>query len=245
MRCIITTMSVWLFAASCLLGADASTSGDFHVASGGGDDNAGTVDEPFATLARARDAVRKRIAGGLTGDVTVLIRGGTYELPETLTFGPEDSGTDEHAVTYAAYPGEDVLVSGGRRISGWKQGDGGMWTAKVSGVKQGQRYFRHLFVNGRRATRARTPNAVDDNPHWQLTGATLSADRTSYTLTVAPERLEAWTNVSDMEIMVAGNWEINRKRIAAVDRQSGTIRLTPPHASGHQTLGAPAHATAW
>lgn len=236
MRCIITTMSVWLFAAGSLLGADASTSGDFYVASGGSDDNAGTVDEPFATLARARDAVRKRIAAGLTGGVTVLIRGGTYELPETLKFGPEDSGTDEHAVTYAAYPDEKVVISGGRRISGWKSGDGGMWAARVAGIKEGQWHFRHLFVNGRRATRARTPNLVDDNPHWQLTGAALSADLASYTLTIAPQRLGAWTNVSDMEIMVAGNWAINRKRIAAVDRTSGTITLAVPHASGHNAI---------
>ncbi len=236
MRCIITTMSVWLFVASLVLGTETSTSGDFYVASGGSDDNAGTVDQPFATLTRARDAVRKRIAAGLKGGVTVLIRGGTYELSETLAFGPEDSGTEEHAVTYAAYPGEQVVVSGGRRISGWKQGDGGTWTARVSGVKEGEWYFRHLFVNGRRATRARTPNVVDDNPHWQLTGATLSADLASYTLTIAPQRLGAWTNVADMEIMVAGNWAINRKRIAAVDRTSGTITLAPPHASGGNAI---------
>jgi hypothetical protein len=236
MRYIITTMSVFLVVASSLLGAETSTSGDFYVAAGGSDDNAGTIDEPFATLARARDAVRKRIASGLKGDVTVLIRGGTYELSETLTFGPEDSGTDEHAVTYAAYPGEQVVISGGRRISGWQQGDGGMWTAPVPGVKQRQWFFRHLFVNGQRATRARTPNVVDDKPHWQLTGATLSPDLTSYTLTIAPQRLGAWTNVSEMEIMVAGNWAINRKRVAAVDRTSGTVTLAPPHASGHNAI---------
>ena len=118
MRCVVTTMSVLLFVPSFLLGADTSTSGDFYVASGGSDDNAGTVDEPFATLARARDAVRKRIAAGLKGGVTVLIRGGTYELSKTLTFGPEDSGTEKHAVTYAAYPGEQVVISGGRRQLG-------------------------------------------------------------------------------------------------------------------------------
>jgi len=229
-------MVVLLFATVSLFGADMSTRGDYYVAPGGSDDNAGTVNEPFATLARARDAVRKRIAAGLKADVTVLIRRGTYELSETLAFEPEDSGTEEHSVTYAAYPGEQVVISGGRRISGWQQGDRGLWTAQVAGVKEGKWYFRHLFVNGRRTTRARIPNQVDDNPHWQLTGATLSEDLASYTLTIAPERLGAWTNVSDMEIMVAGNWAINRKRIAALDRTSGTITLAPPHASGHRAI---------
>ena len=150
--------------------------------------------------------------------------------------GPKDSGTAEHAVTYAAYPGEQVVISGGRRISCRQEGDGRMWTARVPGVKEGRWYFRHLFVGGRRATRARTPNAAGDNPHWQLTDATLSGDLKSYTLSVEPKRLGAWTNVSDMEIMVAGNWAINRKRIAAVERTSGTIRLARPHASGHDAI---------
>jgi hypothetical protein len=229
-------MAVLVSVATSLFAADTSPGGDFYVAPGGSDQSAGTVDKPFATLARARDAVRKTVAAGLKGDVTVLVRGGTYELPQTLTFGPEDSGTEQHHVTYAAYPGEQVVISGGRRISGWQQGDRGVWTAQVSGVKEGKLSFRHLFVNGRRATRARTPNAVDDNPHWQLTGATLSGDLASYTLTIAPERLGAWTNFSDMEIMVAGNWAINRKRIAAIDRTSGTITLAPPHASGHNAI---------
>ena len=187
MKPVTATLFISLLVAGPVFGADAPDNGDFHVAPRGSDDSPGTIDRPFATLARARDAVRKKIAAGLQDDVTVLIRGGTYELSETLSFGPEDSGTEEHCVTYAAYPGEHVVISGGRRISGWRRGEGSVWTARVPGVAQGQWYFRHLFVNGQRATRARTPNLGDANPHWQLTGATLSPDLASYTLTIAPD----------------------------------------------------------
>ena len=40
--------------------------GDFHVAIAGKDTNPGTAAAPFATLARARDAVRQKMAAGLT-----------------------------------------------------------------------------------------------------------------------------------------------------------------------------------
>ncbi|MCY3017423.1 MAG: hypothetical protein NTW87_00110, partial [Planctomycetota bacterium] len=81
---------------------------DFHVAPGGRDTHPGTADEPFATVAKARAAVRARITAGLDHDILVLIRGGTYEQAEALVFGPEDSGTERYSITYAACPGEEA-----------------------------------------------------------------------------------------------------------------------------------------
>ena len=60
---------------------------DFCVATDGDDSNPGGLESPFATLAKARDAVRGRIAAGLDGNLTVLIRGGYYRLDETVVFG--------------------------------------------------------------------------------------------------------------------------------------------------------------
>ena len=81
-----------------------AASADFYVASGGKDSNPGTADEPLATLAKARDLVRERVAAGLTRNILVLIRGGIYEQAATLDFGPQDSGTERYSITYAAYP---------------------------------------------------------------------------------------------------------------------------------------------
>src|SRR5689334_2171654 len=77
---------------------------------------------------------------------TVVLRGGTYFLPETLVFKAEDSD-----VTYAAAANEKVVVSGGRRITGWKV-EGELWTVKTD------LRFNQLFIDGKRRTRARTPN---------------------------------------------------------------------------------------
>src|SRR5262245_2158593 len=112
--------------------ADPPVQADFVVATTGGDDNPGTLAKPFATLVRARDAVRKLNAGG---PVTVLVRGGTYVLKQTLVFGPEDSGTQQRRIVYAAYPDETPVLSGGREIRGWKPGEGKRWIAKLPAGK--------------------------------------------------------------------------------------------------------------
>ena len=137
MRQAILTAAM-LALASILPPADAQSAGtQFFVAPGGSDENPGTQEKPFATIAKAQDAVRPLIAAGLTSDVNVVIREGTYRLEAPLAFGPADSGTDEHAITYAAAPGEKVVVSGGRPITGWKRGQGEVWTAPVPGVREG------------------------------------------------------------------------------------------------------------
>ena len=132
---------------------------DLYVVLDGKDNNPGTAEAPLAGIARVRDLLRPRLAAGMSSDVLVLIRGGTYWLPQPLLFGPEDSGTDRHAVTYAAWPGEKVVLSGGRKINGWRRGQGRIWTVELPEVQAGRWYFRQLFVDGRRADRARTPNA--------------------------------------------------------------------------------------
>ena len=89
---------------------------DLYVSTDGCDSSQGTEQSPFATLARARDAVRE-LKGKSEGPVTVLVRDGTYYLEEPLLLGPDDSGSSESPVTYAAYPGESVTLSGGRKLS--------------------------------------------------------------------------------------------------------------------------------
>ena len=92
--------------------------------------NGARTDGPFATLAKARDAVR-----ALRKPATVRIRAGTYALTEPLIFTPRDSGTPRSPVIYEAAPGETVVLSGGRRITGWKpvaRLPGVAWTATSS-----------------------------------------------------------------------------------------------------------------
>ena len=84
--------------------------------------NAAKTDGPFATIIHARDAIRLlKAQKPLRKPVTVYLRGGVYTLGATVVFLPQDSGTAKCPITYAAYPGEKVVLSGGRAITGWKK----------------------------------------------------------------------------------------------------------------------------
>ena len=121
--------------------------------------NGGRTDGPLATLAGARDAIRKLRAAGRKGETArVIVADGTYPLHEPFTLSPEDGGTKDAPVSYEAAPGAKPVFSGGRAIGGWKPGPNGIWQTSVPEVASGKWYFEQLWVNGRRATRARTPN---------------------------------------------------------------------------------------
>ena len=204
---------------------------DFHVAMTGKDTNPGTADKPFATIAQARDAVRAIIKAGLTKDILVQIRGGNYEQTGTMTFGPEDSGTTSSSITYAAAPGEKVVLSGGRKITGWTKGAGGIWTAGIPEAKAGKWYPRQLFVNGQRATRARSPNQgwTEGKPVEPIIQT--STDQNVVIKVNSNQDGATWSNVGDIELVSLRNNEGGRKTLQSVDLAltARTVTLRPPH----------------
>ncbi len=141
---------------------------DYYVATDGDDGwsgsraepNAARTDGPFASPARARDVIRERKAAGkgVAEPVTVFIRGGRYQLAEPLRFIPGDSGSPGAPVAYCAYRGEKPVLSGGRRITGWRRHDDRLWAADVPWARTRQAPFSQLFVNGSRRPRARFPD---------------------------------------------------------------------------------------
>jgi hypothetical protein len=123
-----------------------------YVSPAGRDSNPGTQARPLASVAAAQKLARRLKA---TGAVTVWLRGGTYYLPETVVLTPEDSGTQAQPVTYAAFAGEEPVISGGVRLNpAWTSYRDGILMARVpAGLHTDQ-----LFVNGRRQILARYPN---------------------------------------------------------------------------------------
>jgi len=121
-------------------------------------------DGPFASISRARDAIRALRAKAPVGPITVQLRGGSYCLDGAVTFGPEDSGTEHAPITYAAYPGETPELIGGRRLNGHRVASGGIITFDLPEAKGGAWNFRSLFVDGRREIRARYPNLHPADP---------------------------------------------------------------------------------
>jgi len=216
----------------------AKASPAFYVALNGNDQWSGKLDSPndaktdgpFATLESARDAVRElreQQGGKLSQAVTVSVRGGTHFLSETLVFMPEDSGTAECPVTFAAYEGEKPVISGGRLITGWKQEEVNgkkVWTAEIDAVKNGEWFFREMWVNGERRIRARypakgylnveeSPDATDNWPEGQTNFRFKEGD------------LKAWDKIEDAEMVVMCRWVDSHLPIEGVDEANKLVKF--------------------
>jgi hypothetical protein len=172
-----------------------STPIQFYVAPNGDDSGQGTIGRPFATLERARQAVRESTPN-MKRDVVVNLRASTYVLDKPFELADEtgDSGTNGHRVIYQAYgygarQQETAVVSGGRKISGWTRDTGshGIWRADVGDLDT-----RQLYVNGQRARRA--------SIHSELPTFTRTDD--GYTTdSAAPQ---SWSNPGDIEFIYTG-----------------------------------------
>jgi len=178
-----------------------------YVSPDGDDANAGTQDAPFRTIGRARDEVRT-LNRDMREDIVVVLRGGVYELDAPLTFDHRDSGAGKHRVIYRAAEGEQPVLSGGRRIGGWRPDEGGRWRADTVLAD-----FRQLYVNGRRATRAR-----GELPDAELIGE--SAYRTSL------GELAEWRHPSEIELCYNAVWCHTRCKVESVQRDGDGALIT-------------------
>ena len=116
--------------------------------------NAGKTDGPFATLPRALDALHAE-----KDERTVFVRQGTYYLRAPVLLTPLDSGT-----RILAYPGERPVLSGGRPVTGWRKGEGNIWSALVPEMRTNRWIFRQLRVGDELQTLARYPNLDPQEP---------------------------------------------------------------------------------
>lgn len=124
----------------------------FYVSPFGDDSNTGNYEAPFKTIGKAQEMVRT-VNKNMSSDIAVVIREGNYSLSSSLKFTNADSGTNGHNVKYMAYPGEEVVLSGGVKLDDWENEGNNIYSTNVSAE-----YIRNLYVNGERAVLARYPN---------------------------------------------------------------------------------------
>ena len=79
-------------------------------------------DGPFATLQRARDAIRQLRHGGALpkGGVVVELAGGIYQLSQPLQLDGQDSGSEDAPIVYRGRKGAEVRLVGGKLVTGWQ-----------------------------------------------------------------------------------------------------------------------------
>lgn len=121
-----------------------------YVSPRGADTNPGTQEQPLASLTGARDRIRLL----QTRDtVWVKIAPGDYYLTAPL----ELSSADASPIVFEGTE-DGVTVYGGVAVTGWEAVNEHLWRAAVPLPLSAARPPEQLFVNGKRAPRARMPN---------------------------------------------------------------------------------------
>ncbi len=198
-------------------------------------------DGPLATLAGARDEIRRRkgmivskqvetLSGGMSRSTTVWIRGGRYALTEPVVFDQRDSAP----VTYSAFPGETPVFHGSRRITGWrleKVNGFDAWIVDLPEVADGSWYFRELFSGGERCRRPRHPGRkllrMEHVPGLPETGSWRSGG--GYTeFRAGPGDIPRLMNLSDVEVVYLHYWIEERSTIVSYDEQTRMVTMARP-----------------
>ncbi|TVS09305.1 MAG: right-handed parallel beta-helix repeat-containing protein [Planctomycetaceae bacterium] len=229
-------MRKWIVLVVMLLATPVAAA-DFFVAPAGDDTADGTRQAPFATLTRARDAVRARKAAGpLTEPVRVIVQDGQYTLTEPLVLEPVDSGTADAPIVYQAAQGARPVFSGGQTIGGWQPGENGIWTTHLPEVAAGDWYFEQLFVDGVRATRAREPNQfyfyIQDVHEESLDDqGGRRPQRARQTLRMRPDDFAVLADLDeaalrDVNLVVYHNWDNTRRFPDRLDPEQQAIITT-------------------
>jgi len=204
----------------------------YHLSPRGRDTASGSSKQPWRTLTGARDNLRHlRASGKITGPATVQIQDGTYSLSETVHFATEDSDTH-----YTAAPRAMPIFDGGQQLNGWKvaQRNGRTeWTLYLPEVAAGNWNFRSLFVNGRRAPRARLPKFSPDpkgvNNVFRI-GEIKNPEDTFFgagndTFKPKSKDVQAWDSLSDAEAVVLHYWIDERLPRPQLNPKTGWFRF--------------------
>ncbi|MBL9154302.1 MAG: right-handed parallel beta-helix repeat-containing protein [Verrucomicrobiales bacterium] len=171
-------------------------------------------DGPLSTPQAAREAAR-----GAPKPVRILVSDGTYRVTEALELEAADSG-----VTWEAAPGAQPIFDGGRRVTGWTPAENGLWKAPAPADAG---LFDQVWINGRRATPARSPN----RGYFHLADPVAEAaaeSRTQFRLKPAEFSLLSGLSATERErllITVTHAWAVGQCRVKSIDAATRTVTI--------------------
>lgn len=211
--------------AALLLSALTLSAADVYVSPSGLDSNDGTASSPKATLTSAlRQAreMRRTKAPGVESGITIHMALGTYNVYEPVFIRPEDSGTPT-SPTVITSSGDGAWISGGVSISGWKR-QGKLMVADVPQFNGRPLDFRQLYVNGKKAVRARD---VDD---FEKMYRIINNDPVNEVLWVPAEAVKKIQKSPYAEMVLHEMWCVANLRIKSIDIQgdSAAVRFHNP-----------------
>ncbi len=184
---------------------------EIYVSPNGDDKASGDLSNPIASLQRAAELARAK-----SGEVpvTIFLSGGNYRLTEPLELSIGDGGTEEAPVLWKAKMGEKPIISGGISITKWSQEEDGSWSALLPTDFHGE--FRSLYVNNKRAIRARFP----DNEYLRVDKAGKD-NRTNFYF--KEDDLPEINDVEKLELVLMHDWSITRTGVKSINWNSNQL----------------------
>ncbi len=190
-------------------------------------------DGPIKTPQAARDAARTA-----EKPAKIIVAAGTYEITEPITLGPEDS-----QVTWEAGKDAKPVISGGKRLTDWKLRPDGLWAADIPEVREGKWYFQQLWINGRRATRARHPNKgffnmlsqasgeifpspKKDDPQWEQTLKYQAFITSPETLAELSKATPA--ELPDLTLIIPHTWDVHHYHVRELNATANAVLMHGP-----------------
>ena len=204
-------LPAWLLVGFLLISCQ-NQSIKIHVSPSGDDSADGSRKSPVQSLQHAASLAREYTG---TSPVTIYLSGGTYRLEAPLVFGPEDGGTSENPVQWKSRSGETAIISGGQILPPWKEEADGSWSVRLPDL--GRASFRSLYVNGKRATRARHP----DTGYLRIEKA--GEDKRTH-FYFAENDIPPLSKAEGLELILLHDWSVSRTPVKSIDWN--TRRLT-------------------
>lgn len=224
----------YLFAFLISASTGAGYSQTVYLSPTGNDSNPGTREKPLATLNGARDKLRELRKSTNTGQpLQVIALEGEYFLFQPLSLSASDGGSESNPLVFKAEEGKNVVFSGGTPVSGFEQIGDRLWRAFIPQVAYYNYYFEQLYVNGRRATRAKSPN----EGFFTVKGVTetILEKGSGRSPALAVQKIEldnsdtaSFTTFSNQDfqdalIIFYHNWDNTRKRVTGFSKQTSSV----------------------
>ncbi|WP_234367842.1 right-handed parallel beta-helix repeat-containing protein [Parabacteroides pacaensis] len=155
-------------------------------------------------------------------NIIVFFQGGLYELEQPLLISSKEKNKNIDTLLLVGSTSGKVILSGGRRVAGWKNAGKGIYKASLAGCAG----FRQLYVEGKMAVRARTPNRENEDdysPYNRIAGF----DETSQTVTIKASEATGLENTEGLEIVINHHWYQSRFRLESMEQQGKNILFRP------------------
>lgn len=229
------TQNKWLFLIIVFLSFTTFhvSAAEIWVSINGSDINAGTKEKPLATLNRALRMARelRRLNDpSIKNGIHIIIENGLYQLAEPAFIRPEDSGTEASPTIIEAVENGKAILSGGVKIKGWqkagnnveglpKEAIGNVWVADSPMNGDAVIDFRQLWINDKKAVRARERNADSMN-------RILSWNHLTESCWVPWPRINGLSKAEGLEMVIHQWWAIAILRIKSVHVEGDSAQLT-------------------